>query len=353
VLLIALLLIFAAPASAATVEQGGSCDHFCSFELTYTAAPGEVNDLTITRPAPGVLEFHDPGAPVSGCAAIDAHTVRCPSGTGSDSTFVSADLGDGDDTFHGSGSVDGGPGSDLLVSTEAASFVDDDGAEPDRYVGRAVVDYSSRLDDLRIDLRAGQVMPDGDVLEGVPSATGGSGDDVLIGTDGRNELIGGYGSDRLVGLGGNDDLITGIYSGDAHYEPRGRNIVDGGAGDDRIIVTSRHDAGNVLRCGSGRDYVLSVMRRDFVGGDCNRLALNAYVNHFSVHIHPRKHVFVTEHEEARKIAYAGRHVVARGRRNLRLNALGRRLLERHGRLKVTVEMHDLRKISGFRMELRR
>jgi hypothetical protein len=178
-------------------------------------------------------------------------------------------------------------------------------------------------------------------------ATGGLGDDVVIGTDGRNTLVGGYGSDRILGLGGDDELMTGIDAGASiFYEPHDRDVVEGGAGDDTVTVTSRHDAGNVHRCGAGRDAVIQVLRHDFVDGDCERLALGADDEHHAVHVHPRASVFVVDRVEPTP----GDQVVARGRRNLRLNALGRRLLARRGRLKV--EMHDRRTTAGFRMELR-
>jgi hypothetical protein len=349
VVLIVLLLIFATPVSAATVSTKSHCDRYsCSSEIRFVAAPGERNDLTLSESAPGFVDLHDAGAPISGCMSVDANTVRCASGT----TFV--DLGDGDDVFHGTfGIVDGGPGSDVLSGP--AAFEDDDPAEPDRYIGPGTISYAGRKDDLRIDLRAGKVAPDGDVLEGdIHDATGGFGDDVVIGTDGRNTLAGGYGSDRILGLGGDDALMTGIDAGASiFYEPHDRDVVEGGAGDDTITVTSRHDAGNVHRCGPGRDVVIQVMRRDFATGDCERLALGADDEHYAVHIHPRADLFVVDRVEARKVAYAGDQIVARGRRNLRLNALGRRLLDRRGRLKVTVEMHDRRATAGFRMELRR
>ena len=213
--------------------------------------------------------------------------------------------------------------------------------------------------------RAGTVAPDGDVLDGdIRDATGGFGDDVVIGTDAPNTLATaspcglitaslGYGSDRILGLGGDDVLMTGIDAGASiFYDPHDRDVTEAGAGDDTITVTSRHDAGNVHRCGAGRDAVIQVLRHDFVDGDCERLALGAD-EHYAVHIHPRASVFVVDRVEARKVAYAGDRVVARGRRNVRLNALGRRLLARRGRLKVTVEMHDRRATAGFRMELRR
>jgi len=90
VVLIALLLILATPASAATVSTKAHCDRYsCSYEIDFVAAPGERNDVTLSESTPGFVDLHDAGAPVSGCMSVDANTVRCASGT----TFV--DLGDG------------------------------------------------------------------------------------------------------------------------------------------------------------------------------------------------------------------------------------------------------------------
>jgi Ca2+-binding RTX toxin-like protein len=350
VIVFLLALLLAAPAQAATVKADAECDHFCSVELTYAAAPGEVNDLTITHAQDGIVQFHDAGATVTGCTAVDASTVRCQGGLDGDTTHVDADLGDGDDTFHGDASVDGGPGSDLLVSATGADFVDRDGAEPDRYVGPARVDYGFRRDDLRIDLRAGRVMPDGDTLQAVSEVAAGSGDDVLIGSDHRDVLTGGYGSDRLLGLGGDDELATGVdRGGDVDDEGRGRDVVEGGAGNDTITVTSRHDAGNVLRCGSGRDDLDLIQREDFVSGDCERIGVGESSR---VRIFPRGRVFIRDPDRGRLVARSGHLVVARGTGKLALNAAGRALLARRGRLKVSVSLLGPDP-GGFRMQLRR
>src|SRR5205085_9116395 len=78
-------------AIAATVARSGDA-------LASTAAPGERNRLTIARGAAATVVFHDDGAPVSGCAVLDAQTVRCAA---AGATVV--DLGDGDETLTVSG----------------------------------------------------------------------------------------------------------------------------------------------------------------------------------------------------------------------------------------------------------
>ncbi len=307
--------------------------------------------------------------PVTGCVAVDANTVRCTMSMGEgDSVHAYAELGDGDDAFHGSAFVDGGsgndrltgesgwltggPGSDVLTATGPVVLGDGDGAEParDRYIGLAsdpaTLDYSDRSDDLRIDLRTGTVAPEGDHIENIDSVTGGFGDDVLIGTDGPNAIFGGYGSDRILGLGGDDVLTTGIYTDDVFHESKGREIVEGGAGDDRIEVTSRHGRGSIYRCGAGKDVVAQVQLRDYASVDCEQLVLRE-ARH--VRLHPSSNRFLSGNRRGVYVARAGRQVVARGSRDLRLNALGRRLLAERGRLELTVGVLG----AHFRTELLR
>jgi Ca2+-binding RTX toxin-like protein len=62
--------------------------------------------------------------------------------------------------------------------------------------------------------------------------SGGGGDDVIIGTQGSNEIHGGYGDDVLLGHAGNDT----IYGGP------GSDLLRGGSGRDVCYVTSTDKA---------------------------------------------------------------------------------------------------------------
>lgn len=73
-----------------------------------------------------------------------------------------------------------------------------------------------------------------DVLDGIEGASGGTGDDILIGTSGPDTLIGGGGDDVIEGRAGNDVLSDG----DPSSERADRDRLDGGAGPD--IVGFRH-----------------------------------------------------------------------------------------------------------------
>jgi Ca2+-binding RTX toxin-like protein len=286
-LLIALgALVPASGAQAATVT---TTEPFCPkgcFEygsLVYTAAPGEVNRVTL-RWSGGLL-VEDPGAvitPGAGCRAVDAHTARCSVGSPS---VTSLNLGDGDDhaLLLAAGAVDGGDGADVLRGGEAVSDVyltggpgDDaltlgdranfgrlDGGDgddrlsagrgegvlvggagndalaagrgPDRLepgTGADSVDggpgadtwlQGDRLEPLVIDLAAA-VSAEDPLVRSIEHVTGGLGADRIAGTAGPNRLYGGGGDDELQGLGGDDVLLGGA----------GADRFDGGDGDDQL-----------------------------------------------------------------------------------------------------------------------
>lgn len=64
----------------------------------------------------------------------------------------------------------------------------------------------------------------------IENASGGSGDDMIIGNDANNSLYGTGGADTLIGGGGDDTLIAG-ESGD----PLVGSLLEGGAGDDLLM----------------------------------------------------------------------------------------------------------------------
>jgi len=176
--------------------------------LSYIAAPGEANDLSITLEPDGTFDVVDTGALVlegAGCGAITETEAMCfpPAGA-----VVSVDLGDGDDTATVNGpraTVLGGPGDDVIT---AASF----GAGP------------------------------GDTLDGGP------GNDQLTGGPGDDALIGGPGNDTLRGLGG-DDSLSGdddpLVGPGPFVMPAGGpaatgdDILDGGDGRDTVSYLAR------------------------------------------------------------------------------------------------------------------
>jgi hypothetical protein len=188
----------AAAASAATVMAAPAAVHASTTThavggttIGYAAAPGEANQLSVSRIAglPAAIRLTDPGAAIMATApgpldlppgdCTGAGPVDCPAAT---VTGVSADLGDGNDTFSA------GDGPAATVSGGA----------------------------------------------GVDTLDGGAGGDALRGNGGADTLRGGDGADTLVGGAGADAF-------------------DGGPGDDTIQAND--GVAETITCGPGADTV--------------------------------------------------------------------------------------------------
>jgi hypothetical protein len=81
---------------------------------------------------------------------------------------------------------------------------------------------------------------------------GGSGSQVVLGTEGADSLEGGSGNDILCGFGGNDTLDGGAGS-DYLDAGTGSNALYGGAGNDTLIGVE----GDVFDGGSGRNQIIA------------------------------------------------------------------------------------------------
>ncbi|PZR85050.1 MAG: hypothetical protein DI537_31610 [Stutzerimonas stutzeri] len=153
------------------------------------------------------------------------------------------DGGDGDDALQGGDGNDrlrGGAGDDFLLGG-AGNDTLAGGEGNDRFDGGDGVDtadYSAETDDVSVDLSTGTANGDGvglDTLTGIENVTGGAGEDVLIGNDLANILDGGAGDDRIV-----------IGAGDT---------AKGGAGDDVIEVKAGAGAAATIDGGADSDTV--------------------------------------------------------------------------------------------------
>jgi Ca2+-binding RTX toxin-like protein len=134
--------------------------------------------------------------------------------------------GEGEDNLHGGDGADvldggGGDDADRQVTGYANAALHlyrdtlDGGPGPDVLRGGDgdfdAADYSSRTGPVKVTLDG--IANDGEpgendfVAADVEDATGGSGDDVLIGNNGPNALRGGAGADLLDGHGGFDDVV--------------------------------------------------------------------------------------------------------------------------------------------------
>lgn len=143
--------------------------------------------------------------------------------------------------------IAGGDGNDLLSAGRKASKVAGDaghdtlsgGNARDTFVGGPgidTIDYSTRTEPIVVSLDGGA--NDGHAAGGgkkaerdnvaadVENVSGGAGNDVLIGSVGKNTLKGGPGNDTLTGNGGDDLLVGGA----------GADRLDGGEGDDVLLA---------------------------------------------------------------------------------------------------------------------
>jgi RTX calcium-binding nonapeptide repeat (4 copies) len=297
------LALLAAPARGATISLTYELTHTdretsAYARLTLTAAPGERNDVTVTRtPDLSELRVTDHGAPLTlgaNCAPVP-DGAACPLSSAPapiESVTTQVALADGDDrlAFAGgvTGEVAGGPGDDRLDVGRGGSSVllggdGDDvllgspgsdvltgGAGADTISGGDGTDEVSYADHAAgVTVRLGTTGPggapgEGDTIGGdVENATGGAGDDVLIGTDGPNALAGRGGSDRMEGAGG-DDVLDGDDPGygptigqanaflrPAALAPATADVLIGGAGRDFMTA----GPGALLDGGAGTDLL--------------------------------------------------------------------------------------------------
>jgi Ca2+-binding RTX toxin-like protein len=126
--------------------------------------------------------------------------------------------GPGDDTIDGHGGIDdldGGPGSDTAS-------------------------YASESAGVVVSLGAGTGGPSGavDVLRNFEGATGGSGNDVVAGTDASEHFSLGAGDDQ-VNAGGGNDIVEGGDGNDLLRGGEGSDVLAGGAGSDTVTYDER------------------------------------------------------------------------------------------------------------------
>jgi Ca2+-binding RTX toxin-like protein len=226
----------AAVGSTASVSAG---------ELTYSAAPGESNNVGVSLNTPN-YRLTDSGAPVTpgaGCTAVDPNTVDCAGvislklalddmdDTASVVASVHSTLnGDaGSDSLTGGGTgdvVNGGSGDDVLNGGLGADTLNGG-------TGKDTVTYVIRTAGVTADIDG--VADDGELLENdnveldIENIVGGSGNDSLTGSDGENVLTGNGGSDVLSGGAGSDLLDGGA----------GADTLGGGADRDTVTYSSR------------------------------------------------------------------------------------------------------------------
>jgi Ca2+-binding RTX toxin-like protein len=336
-LLVAVALAAASPALGGTVVID---DDPSAPTLTYTAAPGEANQLVVSWEPTGdcdpwfgsdpCLELSDFAGiddfPDTYCIDLSTVTIQCDQ----IEFQVHAHLGDGDDEFwgwYGDSTVDAGPGNDDVRGEGGDDFVAGDagndtisggpgndtlsgGADDDRLEdhevpqgapttssGTDVVSggsgydrlfHHSREDALRITLDgvANDTPENDNIGADIEYVSGGNAGDTMIGNDAANELEGFLGGDTISGGGGNDkldgdagdDRVFG-EAGDDEVKGGGQNdFLDGGSGADRFFGD---DPCTIFTCTAGSD---EVQARDGVADSvsCGEASDRAVVDHLDV-----------------------------------------------------------------------
>jgi hypothetical protein len=263
--------------------------------LTYRAAPGERNDLTVSR-GEGLVRVVDAAGvtPGPGCqpeAGNERTVAQCPLEQDPNALWLflgdrrdRAQVGDfalggvllvggaGDDRLSSGNALAavfvGGRGSDVM-QTGGGETIFDEGSrrngsdtmsvKPGAVYPLVWVDYGSRRRPVRVDLGRGR--NDGEAGErdmlgrGIYGVRGGAGADRLVGDGGNNALEGGAGADRLFGRGGHDALAAiADQIGTRPLPGTAADRVHGGHGSDFLLGSG---GPNVLAGGPGPDEVLA------------------------------------------------------------------------------------------------
>lgn len=151
--------------------------------------------------------------------------------------------GSGNDTLVGNGLSNrlvGGAGDDLLFGNDGNDFFVGGSHVASSFNqlwggnGIDTADYSAETGKVFVDLRApaGHIDSGGgyvlnDLMNSIENVIGGSGDDILVGTDvDANVLNGGAGTDLLFGFDGNDTLIGGSANVGQYNQLWGGNGID-------------------------------------------------------------------------------------------------------------------------------
>lgn len=308
------LLAASAPASAATVTVSGRT-------VTYTAAPGEHNDLEVVL-ADGRVTLQDdvPIAAGTGCAAFPPIGVarRAVCKVSDYGRRLTLQLADGDDSARlrpevfppgqtiEAARIEGGAGNDTLETfQDVFGPVTLRGGTGDDYIRAAGPRIVAGGDSGNDVIFARAVWVAGQVTQAA-SLSGGGGDDIVavhpspgIGAHLRSDerISGGRGNDLLFGDDGTDvlrgdsgkDRLGGFSRGVLHrklarstnaaarastafdrkrtYLERGGDALLGGSGADRL---SGGPGGDVLVGGSGNDAMLGGPDADLLSGQDGR-----------------------------------------------------------------------------------
>lgn len=280
-LAIGLFLALAAPAGAATITvtgwapgpYGSSNLSGSTIAVSYDAAPGEANDLRITRDGAGdqYLLFTDTGAttvsygawPVNPCTRgtvdpSDVHVVRCP--LQGATARVTVSLGDRDD--HALLRPDSAPYISLVQQADGGTGNDTIDADSGLLIG-------GEGDDT-LTLSAAMVASQAQGGPGADDITGSAFGDLIAGGPGDDRIHAGAGADSLYdnapeqpGDDG-DDLLDGGADGDGIYARGGVDTIVGAGGQDLIYADDAltapgspdQNVADTLDCGTESDATI-------------------------------------------------------------------------------------------------
>ena len=176
---------------------------------------------------------------------------------GEDAVVFGVGIGIGDIRLQRSG-TSGAPGNDLIIQVMRT---DAQGAETFSGTQLTVKDWFSnpfkRVEWLKF--ADGNEIRIGDIASFI---VGGSGNDVLIGTNGNDFVYGGAGDDQLLLLGG-DDIGNGASGDDMVWGDAGRDLLIGGIGSDQLIGGAGADA---ISGDAGADDIYGGADRDILSG---------------------------------------------------------------------------------------
>lgn len=268
--------------------------------LSVLAVAGKANRITVNTSG-GYVVVDDAGdtiTPGAGCSVVTTHRIRCPRTTISSVSVSGGDLDDeiatqvdlpttlkggsgddtltggtGDDSFDGGlgdDTFDGGAGNDTVVASSgdttdgADIFTGGGGVDTASYALRsqsvnvstdgAANDGSGEHDNIMADVENVEGGSGSDVLEGSDEANelhGNGGDDIVAGAGGRNELYGEAGDDWLIG-GSDIDWLHGDTGDDSLVGGDGDDAIHAGPGDDTLTGLGGEDW---MTGGPGNDWM--------------------------------------------------------------------------------------------------
>jgi len=254
----------AADGAELVVSVGGDEETFDLDDVTGIAMSGgdgaDLLELDASLSIPATLDGGNDADTLTGGAGDDQLSDSGAGGPASGGNILSGN--GGDDVLVGDvgrGTLHGGDGDDTLDGGLGPDVIHGD-------AGRDTLDYSSRTKPLHIVLdrfqddgeigEIGEIGEDGEgdlAADDIEIVLGGSGHDLMGGTNADNEIHGMGGYDTIDG-GGGDDALFGWHGNDVILGGDGDDYIEAGAGHDRV---EGHDGEDTILALAGNDWVVT------------------------------------------------------------------------------------------------